>query len=119
MNIPHHRHPTPGAAFKGFFGDCATDKDAPTCLEAVDKDADPKKIEEYLKDYLVFTVVKNPYTRAASAYTYLNYAYRFQFANEGTKAYPYCAIKWEYFCQHPRLLARHCRAFDRCCGQKD
>ena len=63
-----------------FFGNCRNQADKETCLEEY-REGFPfpdKKLVEYFRDYTVFTFIRNPYTRAASAFSYLNYVVRAQ-----------------------------------------
>lgn len=100
-----------------MFGNC--DKsESPTCLQEVGKSAlDDQDIERYLREYTVFSFVRNPWQRAASAYSYLNYVLRGERASADIfSRKPHCEFPWSLFCKNPRALARQCREFPECCG---
>ena len=61
-------------------------------------------------------MVRNPFVRAASAFSFFNYVIRAKWAGEKAMANPRCQVKWKDFCWNPRVLERHCRLFPKCCG---
>lgn len=100
------------------FGNCKLAKHAnrPDCLEGIPHDTPLADVEHWLRDYTVFTMVRNPYTRAASGYTYLTGPVRSQHIPSTFFQSPGCKVDWEDYCVNPRILAHHCRAFPQCCG---
>ena len=74
------------------------------------KPRDSDDIAKMWKDYLVFTFVRNPYARAASAYTFLNDLIREEKIGELSHQ-PYCKINFSQFCTNPRILGERKRSF--------
>lgn len=102
-----------------FFGNCDNRPNWPTCLSGIPDDTPIEEVTKQLQDYTVFTMVRNPYTRAASAYSFLNYVVRSSFITEDAFLDPICHVDWTDFCHNPRVLARHCREHPECCGSEE
>ena len=74
-------------------------------------------MQQWLKEYTVFTLVRNPYTRAASGWSFLNHVVRAGFAGDKVlEKKPWCSVDWGDFCFNPRVLVQHCLEFPECCG---
>lgn len=100
-----------------YFGKCgrSPSNDPDTCLQVLDDTVSKEELTKYLTEYTVFSFVRNPFTRAASGYSFLNNEWREKNIDPKAYAKPHCTITWEDYCWNPRVLGEHCDSFPECC----
>lgn len=103
-------HKTRSAAVRRAFTECRGGKgQKPWCLLP----AQPRleEIREDWRDFFVFTVVRNPWTRAAEHFNYLT---------NKLEDLPGCktAVTWDEFCQDPRAMGAFAEKRPECAIQR-
>ena len=88
------------------FNQCGSSGDE-WCFSKKPADDDRVLLDNW-RDYLVFTFVRNPYARAASAYTFLNDLVR-EHKVRRVRSKPYCKVDFSQFCANPRVLGKVAR----------
>ena len=73
------------------------------------------EIAKTLQEYTVFTFLRNPYTRSASAHYFQNTVWRSEKVPEDYYKLPHCNLEWGDYCKNPRALGLHCSSFPECC----
>lgn len=113
-----------GTTIVKTFGKCLdgnSEKGKPTCVFRAAADVPhhlhmtDDEMRTALRDYTVFTFVRNPFTRAGSSYGYLNNLWRSNDIKPDKFALPRCNVDFEDYCKDPRILYYHCYTFRECC----
>ena len=95
----------PGTSVIHYFGNCnVARRRNPACLDFVSEDMTEEDLHKVLDEYTVFTFVRNPLTRAASAYHFQNDVWRSEKIQPENFKKPECSVDFGDYCSNPRIL---------------
>ena len=101
---------------RALGGNCKWNHSDPiTCLVGQPLPASSERdIQKHWNDYFVFSVTRNPLSRALSSYLMLHDKGLMHMANDSTVG-PICYVPWRRFCKDPDALLGLCSERPGCC----